>query len=226
MVTPLRVPRQYEEGLAKIRGLSDESAQELLSALRKTPPTYNQESLSTAIAEMVDTIAASDVGEVVPALLSLYSYRDYSQLEIWDVARGVAQGLEENESKLLRLSADDRPSFEERLAQLLSIDSLGVTVRAGMLSLENEHTFRESRIVTDIRPVFEPDEPEAAPVGAVIVHTLKISYRGDNNAKDFFVALDNEEVRELIGQLERARMKAESLKSLLKMTEVSYIDAE
>jgi len=85
---------------------------------------------------------------------------------------------------------------------------------------------REVRILTDVRPVFEPSAPEAAPAGAVIVHTLKISYRGDNSAKDFFVALDSEDVRQLTEQLERARSKAESLKSVLKAAEVPYIDAE
>lgn len=226
MATPLRVPRQYEGGIVKIRDLGDESVQELLHALRKTPATYNQSTLASAVASMTDTIAASDVEEIVPALLSLYSYRDYSQTEVTDVAQGIARGMEESESERLRLLADDRPSFEERLTRLLSVEPLDVTVRAGVLSLENEHTFREARVVTDIRPVFEPHDPEAALPGAVIVHSLKISYRDDNTLKDFFVALDNDEVRELIEQLERAKAKAENLKSVLKAGGVSYIDAE
>lgn len=226
MVTPLRVPRRYERGIAKIRDLSDESAQELLSALRKTPPTYNQDSLSSAVAKMVDTIAASDAEEIVPALLSLYSHRDYSQLSVSEVAQGIAQDMEEREAGLLALPAEDRAEFEERLVQLLSIEPLGVTVRAGMLSLENEHTLRETRVLTDIRPVFDPGDSEPALTSAVIVHTLKLSYRDDNSPKDFFVALDTEDVRVLIEQLERAKSKAESLKSVLKTAEVPYIDAE
>lgn len=123
MATPLRVPGQYAEGFAKIRDLGDESAQELLAALQEAPPNYNESSLSSAVAEVVDTIAASDIMELVSALLSLYSYRDYSQSAISDVTEGIAQAMEESRSERLRLSPEERPRFEERLAKLLDTSS-------------------------------------------------------------------------------------------------------
>lgn len=226
MARTLSVPKRYESGLAKIRDLDEQSIEELLAALRNLPSTYNEGSLSSAAAEMVDTIAASDVKEIVPALLSLYSYQDYSQLTASDVAKGIAQGMEEGRSELLRLPSEDRASFEERLTQLLSVSPLSVTVRAGMLSLENEHTVQETRVLTDIRPVFDPNTSEADLTGAVIAHTLKISYRGDNSTKDFFVTFDAEDISQLIKQLEWARSKAARLKLALETAEVPYIDAE
>lgn len=226
MVTPLRVPRQYEGGLAKIRDLSTGSAQELLAALQEVPDTYNLSSLSSAVAAKVDTIAASDVEEIVPALFSLYAYRDYSQSAISDVVEGIAQAMEESRSERLKLSPEDRGPFEDLLAKLLDVELLNVTARAGRLSLENEHRLQEAHVLTDIRPVFKPENPEATPKGAVILHTLKISYRGDNKVKEFFVALDTEDVRELMEQLERANSKAESLKSVLKAAQVPHIDAK
>lgn len=222
----MSIPRQYEEALARVGQLSNESAQELLVALRETPNTMNPNSLSSAVAAQVDTIAATDVEEIVPALLSLYSLRDRSEAAISDIAAGVAQAMEENRSEELRLLPERRADFERRLAELLSVSRLNDTARAGRLLLENEHSLQEARIVTDIRPIFEPDNPEAAPKGALIVHMLKIVYRGDNITKNFFVALDTNDVRELLEQLDRADAKAESLKSVLKSAGVSYIDAK
>lgn len=226
MATPLRVPREYEGGLAKIRDLSDESAQELLAALKQVPATYDQSALSSAVAEKVDTIAASDVNEIVPALLSLYAYRDYSQSAISDVAESMVQAMLESESERLRLLPEDRDFFTKRLSELLSVEPLNRVVRASILLHENEHSLRDARILTDIRPVFETENPDAPPRGAVILHTLKISYRADNTVKEFFVALDTDDVRKLLDQLERADAKAESLKSILKTAQVPYIDTK
>jgi len=226
MATPLNVPRQYEEGIAKIRDLGSESVRELVSALLRIPPTFNEDRLSSAVARMVDTIAATDVEDIVPALLSLYSYQDYSRLEVSDIVEGVAQTMVERGSGSLALDEEKRGSFEEHLTQLLSLDPLRLTVRAGRLSLENEHTLQDVRILTDVRAAFDPDDPKAPPLGAVILHTLKISYRGDNTYKDFFVALDADGVNRLLGELERANDKAESLKSVLSAAELPYIDAE
>ncbi len=177
---------------------------------------------------MVDTIAVSDIEEIVPALLSLYSIKDDPQFSALEVAEGMTLGMEEVPSEELRSPSEkeQRDRFRNRLLELLGIDALSTVARAGGLLLENEHSLRQTRIITDIRPIFESEKPQAPPAGAVIVHMLKISYWADNEVKNFFVALDTNDVRELSEQLARANSKAESLKSALDLAGVDYIDAE
>jgi hypothetical protein len=230
MAISLRVPSQYEEGLAKIRDLSldaaEETLQELLMALREVPDTYNENTLSSAVAAKVDTIAASDVEEMFPALFSLYSYRDYRQAAISDVVEGIAQAMEESRTNRLRLSPDDRPRFESVLAKLLDVEQINIRARARALVFENEHTLQETRVLTDVRSVFDPESAEGKPKAAVILHTLKIGYLSDNTRREFFVALDANDVRELLKQLERANSKADSLREeLLEKADVAFIDA-
>lgn len=222
----LKIPKRYEEALAKIRQLDDESVQELLAALQKVPNTINTNSLSLAVAEQVDTIAASDVEEVVSALIFFYSYRNHFEAGSTDAARDIVKALEENNSGESKLSSEELATFEDRLARLLDVSRFHDTARAGELLLENEHSLLEARIVTDLRPVFEHDHPEAVPKGALVVHMLKIVFRADDTNKKFFVALDTNDVRELMEQLERADAKAESLKAVLGAAGVSYIDAK
>src|SRR5215210_3823930 len=104
-----------------------------------------------------------------------------------------------------------QPLVRHGLAELLDVDKFMVIARAGNLSLENEHSLTDTRVITDIRPVFEEENPKASPRGAVIVHTLKIRYRANNEVREFFVTLDDNDVSELSEQLERASSKAESL---------------
>lgn len=227
MAILLTVPRRYQSGLAQIPKLDDKSTHELWVALQEIPSTTNSDSLVSAVAAAVDTIAVSDLEEIVPALLHYYAFRDATKLSASEVAEGITRGMEEIASTTLRLSPEDSGLFQTRLLELLSIDSLYATARAARLSLENEHSFTDARVVTDIRPVFDQEKPEVPPTGAVVIHTLRITYVSDDNeTKNFFVALDTNEVRELLKHLERANLKAESIKSVLKAAEMDYIDGE
>lgn len=226
MAKPLRIPRLYEDGLVKLHDLSDEAAQELLTALQKAPSTINEASISAEVSSRVDTVARSDLDDIVPALLSLYSLKDTSGSPVSELAEGIALGMKEGRLIEEELSSENRKALEERLVDLLSVDSLNVTVRAGNLLFQQENSLQSTRIVTDIRPVFEPEDPGAPPTGAMVVHGLKISYYADNELKDFFVSLDTSDVNVFKEQLERANAKAESIKSMLSAAGVRYISAD
>jgi len=64
------------------------------------------------------------------------------------------------------------------------------------------------------------------PAGALIVHTLKLEYKQGNEEKDFYIALDTNDVKKLREQLDRAEQKAESIKLMLNQAQVSYLDVE
>jgi hypothetical protein len=226
MATPVSIPRQYENGFAKIHRLSDEAVRELASALEEAPLTVNDSTLAKAVASQTNAVTPSDVAEIIPALVSLASLREVSGASVSDVAEGVAVAMEAATVEEFRLPQEDHASFRDRLTTLLGVDSLMVVARAGNILLEQEHYMRQARILTDIRPVFEREDPEASPKGAVIVHTLKIGYFADNEYREFFVALDASHVSELANQLERANSKAESLRSVLERARVPYVDAE
>lgn len=226
MVQALTVHGRYQRGLAKLRDLDAEPAQELLSALRDIPSTVNSYSVAAAVADEVDTLAASDVEEIVPALLHVHSIRDVSGLPVSDLAEGVARGMEEASSEEIRSSPEARGAFRARLTEVLGIESLRIIARGAGLLLEHEHSATQTRIVTDIRPIFDQENPKAPPAGAMVVHTLKIGYMTDGEEKSFFVALDASDARELSEQLERANSKAESLRAVLKAAQVPYVDSE
>lgn len=79
--------------------------------------------------------------------------------------------------------------------------------------------------MSDIRPVLSENR-ETTTDAAIIIHTLKIHYIQDNQHKEFFIALDTEDIVFLIDTLIRAQEKEETLKSILAAANVPYIDAE
>jgi predicted RNA-binding protein YlqC (UPF0109 family) len=117
-----------------------------------------------------------------------------------------------NES--LILPEEEQNEFQDKMSKLLSLSTLGVASKIEQLREDFAKTFHAAKILTDIRPVFA--KPEERPVGAAVTHTLKIEYHEEGEHKEFYVALDAEDLEKLKAVLQRAGAKASSLKSLLK----------
>lgn len=223
----LRIPEEYQDGFIVIRKLEEEQVQELISALEEQEPTLNRLDLRLRIGERITTIPLNELDKVMETLLSLYALRDDMGLSIPDFAEVISDTIEESDNEGLRFADDmERGRFDTNLVKLLGAESLDIAARATDLQYEHERTIHGiARVLTDMRPVFGIN-PEDPPRGAVIAHTLKISYHEGRDIKEFFVALDTDQLDELIGVLVRAGLKAESLKRFLGKTEVPYIDAE
>lgn len=223
----LRIPKEYQRGFAELRELDDGQVQELVLALEGETPTVSRETLRSRTASKTDTIARSDLDRVMDTLVSLYTLRDGMELDAPSFADAVCEAMDESAVEELEFDDDeDRDAFKRRLIRLLEVRSLDVSAKANGLLYEYEHTIHgPMRVMTDVRPIFGANV-EDGPEGAVIVHTLKISYHEGRRVKEFFVALDPEQVDELIRVLGRAESKAESLKRMLSGTDVPYIDGE
>jgi hypothetical protein len=225
MAQAIRIPPQYKPGLVKLRAMSEDSFQELLVALRDAPPSISSDSLLPRLRSAVSSLSPQDIGDVVPAIVSLYPLRAQLNSLPPDVAESVVRAMEEDEESETEFTGEMRGRFKERLIALLSLDSLDVAEKASNLLFEHEHTLREARIVTDIRPVFG-ENPEDPPAGAVIVHMLKLGYYEGSIYRELFVALDDSDIRVLQDLLARAESKAEALKSVLEAAKVPYVDVE
>lgn len=201
--------------------------QELISVLEEQTPTVNRLDLRLRIGERITSIPTNELDKVMETLLSLYALRDDMGLSIPDFVEIIGDTINESDNERLRFADDmERSHFDASLARLLGAESLDIAARATDLQYEHERTFHGfARVLTDVRPVFGMN-PEDLPRGAVIAHTLKISYHENRDIKEFFIALDTDQLDELIGVLARASLKAESLKRFLGETEVPYIDAE
>lgn len=210
----------------RLRELKEEAVDEIISALESQPPTLEHYALGARIAPDISTIEPDDVIEVVRTLIPLYSLRGSTGVPALDLAEDILQAMDETGVQELKLSGQDREDFRDRMVRLLSVESIDVGLKANELLLDHEHTIHSARVLTDIRPVFGIDLEEPAKA-AVIVHMLKISYHDESSeVKEFYVALDTGDISRLMGVLERADAKAESLRESLKDTDMDYIHVD
>lgn len=204
--------------------------QDLVSALEGQPPTPNRSDLYDRVASQVgrETIGPSELKAMLDALISLFALRDGMEMNTPEFVGAIADAMEQSGIDSLEFfEVEHRETFEARLTQFLEIDSLEVAAKAISLSYEQEHTLHGNpRILTDVRPIFSSEPEDVYLRGAMVMHTLKFEYHEGREIKEMFIALDSEEVEELIGALERAKSKAESLKQWIQESPVDYIEAE
>jgi len=122
----------------------------------------------------------------------------------------------------------DWENFAAHLTQVLSLDeTLGVSAKASELRSEYSNVFCTARIMTDLRPVFGRDV-DKGPLAAVVVHEAKITFHesGEEPTKDFYMALDSEDIEELRKQLDRASRKEMRLASSARKGGINVLELQ
>lgn len=223
-MTSIPVPESYQAGVDALVRINDGQYLQLLSALKSAEPAMFSAGLTSQVAPALDGVKTSAVQQIVEALVVMYGVRARAGMAASEFANGIRNGVDDFEG--VEFSEDDKNRLEERLTDLLEIEkSIGITAKASGVISEHEHTFCSVRVITDVRPIYK-DDLSLSPSEAVVIHTLKIGYHKDRDHKDFFVAMDDEDIQKLKVAIERAELKSKSAKSMLKKADVLCLDVE
>jgi hypothetical protein len=221
----IAVPESSHPALKSLVHLSADEFELLLKALNRVTPGGTAEQFSAHAAENAPTIAPSTIKTIVNELFKLTSFKEQLGQTIPDFAKSIADAVLAQQSGSFPFNKTDRDVLSDRLIKLFELKGpLALTAKALDLLTDAQNLFYSSKILTDIRPVF--DEKGTAAEAAVMVHHLVIHYRDTSDHKDFFVTLDSNDLKQLRAVLDRAERKAETLKPLLKRLELPYLDIE
>lgn len=160
-------------------------------------------------------IDKSELSGIIPGLTEtifsfgslLAGYNDKSIEELVDKLATAykEKKTEETEEDSIRLLKDNLSIIFE------NADSLKKTFKAFYLFRDNMNVFNESKVMTDIRLLFNDDLQEKPRCG-IILHQLKIDYWVNNNPKSIFISMDKEDVMDLREALQRALDKEDIIK--------------
>ncbi|MEH2182641.1 hypothetical protein [Nostoc sp.] len=223
----LGIPEQYKSGIKFILNADDDAINMIISALRDFPPTVENivYKISERIvqAQKVDRRTAVDVVDTLVSLRQFYKEENLSDEEIIDF---LSKYIQENNEIVTEVEQIER--FSTRLSNLIKAlesiaFSLDISRKASNLLIENERIFSDSSIVTDIRPVFD-SETERKVEAAILIHTLKIEYRDAQGTKEFYVALDSDDLDNLHEQIIIAINNRDVLGSVLQKAEIECIN--
>ena len=211
------LPETYKLGFKKILSFEEEEFQSIQEALSQIQPEL---SLSKLVDEVTKATDRSFDGllDMFQSAGSLSPFLESDRLE--ELANDITVlAIEEGliETRLSHV-------FKSRLLYLLSNDNIFCSARGQDLLSEYQNIFLNSRVVTDIRPIFNIDIKQS-PKGGVIVHNLNIHYRSSNTSEhqDIYFALDSDDIHILSDSLIRAIEKEKSLNSIFENTGMKKI---
>jgi len=223
-VSNFRIPEKYRQELLEIANLPDTAIAEFISVLEAVPPAIQHQDAVMRALSNTTQILPGDARKIVTLLLSVYSVLAYSGKSVDDFMEELIESLDEvQDEEAVAPTGDQKKLLEDKLTKLLSVPSISLISKATGLMFECDNILKHARVLTDIRPIFGYGDDDSV-LGSVIVQTLKLEYvKDDDEGKEFFVNLDDQDVDNLIAMLQRAKRKAEQSKKLLKDANVPYI---
>jgi hypothetical protein len=186
----------------------------MVATLEKAPLSGGLKSLVSFVIQQMPALKKEEVENILRALFSLSVLVTDEDTPLSESLSSLSSAMQASGNPELVLSDQERSDFEKKLERLLKINSVGVVSKVRRLGLEYPNTFHGAMILSDMRPIF--DKPDVRPVGCTISHTLQITYHEGDEHKEFYVILDDDDIKTMKKVLQRAETKSSSLKSLLK----------
>jgi len=195
----LRIPKEDFESLIELLSFSDSEFNSIIEDIEKISIDLDIKSIESKL---------KDITSNYKVILGLYF--TFCKFDIPE------EKFSQQLTDYYKSKIDDKSSngkIKKRLLKLFKKNNpIRVAVKSRILISEVSNLYHESRIITDVRPVFSSNE-ENSVIGKVILSNLKISYRKDDAFKEFFVTLEEEDLEELKKIIDRAIKKTKQLKS-------------
>ena len=200
------IPDEGIKGFRTLLKLSKEDQEKLIHSISDAPLGCWYKKLSNFISEKTG-IDFEDVEKIVDLLFSLTVNKRITTDNLDIFLNNLLSSLKKHEDEELKVDSE----LKDLLKRLISISTIQCTTKALELETSREKLLMNSLIITDIRPIFDDDNPEIIEA-AVVTHNLKIRYRdsnGENNT--IYIAVDEEDLSRLKKQIIRAEIKGKSI---------------
>lgn len=209
-MTEISIPSAVIPGFKFIAKLSKKSVQQIVNYLNNTQvssdPNHFLQGLAEFIKNELRIKGHKDIAVAIASFINLLKEDNYKI-----VSENLANSFKELHYPTI--TDKDFTILKYNLAQILkACDNLELSVKAYTLKKESLNIYQKSKVVSDIRVIFNKDI-ESKERQAVLVHNLHITYRTNSENKQFFLALDLNDLKEIQIQIERAITKDTIIKS-------------
>jgi len=187
------------------------------------PITHSLDDLAKKIAEE-NSMNFNEVSSVISTIANWILVQRRMDLTSEEFMEGVTAFLESQSESIW--SSDHRQAWRDRYDIILDILSSNNAVSLGAkaieLFFEHQLVLCSTRIITDLRPIFNDEATEL--IGFFSYHTLVARCVEGSQLREFHVALDKNDLTILKEQLERASKKASLLEKDLTDNNFKIID--
>jgi hypothetical protein len=174
-------------------------------------PTLRPQDLLTE----VGTILGEDTEPIVRQLLSLQGLIRQTGLPSEEVIAGIRDAVG-RQGREVALESSAWEAVESTVKALVESQSVRLAARAIELAYDYANLLRRTKVLTDIRPLFNEAADEIE--GAVVSYTLRLRYDSADGEHELSIALDESDIKMLAAQCDRALRKAATARSMVAET--------
>jgi hypothetical protein len=219
----LHVPSKFRPALIQIANLSDDAVSELSSLLESNPDVLTSREAAHDNAGRLTKLSAEDGIAILDAVIPLLFFKASSGQSTETVVTEAIKALKSGDKQDEKIPPALVPKLEKRLARFLALSGVALKAKALSLATDCPRLYTDAKIITDIRPIFGA-EVESIPLGATVVHSLRVTFGESGFEKEFFVQLDVEDLKELQELVDRAIKKDSTLKGFLQQNKLQIFE--
>jgi len=215
-----QIPEYYRPGFDAIINLDNNEALALASVIKDIPVGASPRAFLNRLKKQLNIDQIDKIALTLTGLVGIRASEKTSDPEtVQEIVESYVDVLDSE------LPKDKFDSLIDKLLLFFSnFSNLNSTYKAHSLLLSNDKIYRSSKIISDIRLVFNDDIQQANRHG-VIIHKLKLRYQNDEEEKEFYMSLDTSDLKELKVQVERALEKDTIIKEDYQSV-ITFIDIE
>jgi hypothetical protein len=220
-VPRLRLPSAQAKDLLQVCELGPGKLQDLVSILSNVnePPIISRAIVRERMSQAIPDHALEPVSRLLFVLAITARDNFVSAVEFATALNQAVSELEWDEQQ--------RAAWQEAreyIVKAIYARDLVIASKAMDLIFDFEKFCLNSRIITDIRPVF--DDQRNSIVGGIVMHTLRMEYRGDDGEhRSISIELDSRDVERLGQSCVEATKKMEKAKALFAENKLPTITA-
>lgn len=209
-----KIPEIYLSGFKSLLSLDREKYDKVIEIIKNK---IEIESLPGKIGEVIsseieiDSKKAFEIANALFGLNGLFEVDESKSKE--DVMKSFCDSIKfefaEDEELIEKI---DLEKISKDFIELTTDTPISISYKTLGLNSEYERVYKNSRILTDIRPVFKNDVEEDVHC-AIIVHKLKVEYLDSRReSTTCYISLDSMDMQQLKKNIERAESKEKALK--------------
>jgi len=216
-----RIPQHFLSGFKALSKLKDSSAKQIAEYIQNFDTGVKSDLIiESAKKDIQNTgLTEDELTKAFETIFSLINLKDQTDEKTENLIGDLVDSFRTQDDS----ATIDTENLKNNLSLLLTTrGNINLTIKALKLLGEYEKILVDTRIITDVRFVFE-ENIEKNSNNAVIVHQLKISFNENDKLRDNYFALDANDLKSLRDNIERALKKEELIKKMNFSEKINFI---
>lgn len=215
----LSIPVRHRDGVAGLAAMPNDAFTDFSGAIEKGLSADSASDLAAQLVKVYPSLREqTGLENIIAAIASMLGIYNDAHVSPVIFAKDVADALAADAPILAKKV--DLKVLSERIARIANGKRIEITEeKIRSIQVEVERQYCCGRILTDVRAAFA-DDPSVPPTAMTILHTLRIGYFDDSaEHREFYLALDNDDLSKLRELIDRALIKSKTLEALLAKAE-------